>query len=226
MGGIFTIISPQAIVDASDTFVEWSQTGYKDDSPGTLRFYSASGLAGMTLTLTKRDGLYYTQTDVYTVDRDPLCRIAPTVHRVTTPTHPKHKVTHRQYTPVSKAAHTEAELWMLRLGSPGEDQLNMLPGNVTGIPSEFHYHPFRFLDFKEQACIWKHAAQCTAVRTGEAGKRFYMDFGFMRASSSDVVVVSKYATFHESMKKYDGGPTNHISSQSKLQQITARHVKT
>jgi hypothetical protein len=31
-----TIISPQAILDASDTFVEWSQTGYKDDSPGTL----------------------------------------------------------------------------------------------------------------------------------------------------------------------------------------------
>lgn len=50
-----TIISPQAIVDASDTFVKWSQTGYKDDSPGTLRFYSASGLAGMTLTLTKRE---------------------------------------------------------------------------------------------------------------------------------------------------------------------------
>ncbi len=31
-----TIISPQAILDASDMFVEWSQTGYKDDSPGSL----------------------------------------------------------------------------------------------------------------------------------------------------------------------------------------------
>jgi hypothetical protein len=48
-----TIISPQAILDASDTFVEWSQSGYKDDSPGTLRFYSDSGLASMTLTLTQ-----------------------------------------------------------------------------------------------------------------------------------------------------------------------------
>jgi hypothetical protein len=180
-----TIISPQAILDASDTFVEWSQTGYKDDSPGTLRFYSASGLASMTLNLTKRDGLYYTQTDVYTVDRDPLCRVAPAAHRLATPPPPKHRATHHQYTPVSKAAHTEAELWMLRLGSPGEDQLTMLPGKVTGIPSEFHYHPFRFLDFKEQARIRKQAAQRTAVRTGEARRRFYMDYGFMRASSLD-----------------------------------------
>jgi hypothetical protein len=66
-----TIISPQVILDASDSFVEWSQTGYKDDSPGTLRFYSDSGLASMILTLTKQDGLYYTHTDVFTVDRDP-----------------------------------------------------------------------------------------------------------------------------------------------------------
>jgi hypothetical protein len=71
-----TIISPQAILDASNTFVEWSQMVYKDDSPGTLRFYSDSGLANMTLTLTKQDGLYYTHTDVFTVDRDPLCRVA------------------------------------------------------------------------------------------------------------------------------------------------------
>ncbi len=61
----------------------------------------------------------------------------------------------------------------------------MLPGNVTGIPSEFHYHPFRFIDFKQQARIWKQAAQRTAVRTLEAGRRYYMDFGFMWASSSD-----------------------------------------
>ena len=180
-----TIISPQAILDASDIFVEWSQTGYKDDSPGTLQFYSESGLASMMLTLTKRDGLYYTQTNVFKVDGDPLCRVALKAHRLVTPPPPKTWATHHQYTPVSKAAHTKAELWMLRLGSPGEDQLDMLPGNVTGIPSEFRYHSFQFIDFKEQAWIRKQAAQRTAVRTGEAGRRYYMDFGFMWASSSD-----------------------------------------
>jgi hypothetical protein len=90
------------------------------------------------------------------------------------------RVSHNKYAPVSKAAHTEAELWMVWLGSLGEDQLDMLPGNVTEIPSEFHYHPFQFIDFKQQACIWKQALQRTAVRTLEAGKRYYMDFGFMR----------------------------------------------
>ena len=180
-----TIISLQAILDASDTFVEWSQTGYKDDSPGTLQFYSDSGLASMTLTLTNQDGLYYTQTDVFAVDRDPLCRVALKAHRLATPPPPKTRATHHQYTPVSMAAHTEAELWMLRLGSPGEDQLDMLPGNVTGIPSEFRYHPVRFIDFKEQARIRKQAAQRTAVHTGEVGRRYYMDYGFMRASSLD-----------------------------------------
>jgi hypothetical protein len=74
---------------------------------------------------------------------------------------------------------------MVRLGSPGEDQLDMLPGNVTGIPLEFQYHPFRFIDFKEQAQIRKQAAQRTTVRTLEAGRRYYMDFGFMQASCSD-----------------------------------------
>jgi hypothetical protein len=48
---------------------------------------------------------------------------------------------------------------MLRLGSPGEQQLDLLPGNVTGIPHGFHYHPFWFIDWKEEARVQKQAAQ-------------------------------------------------------------------
>ena len=92
-----TIISPQAILDDSDMFVEWSQTGYKDDSPGTLQFYSDNRLASMTLTLTKGDGLYYTHTDVFTVDRDPLCRVALKANRLATPTPPKIQATHGRH---------------------------------------------------------------------------------------------------------------------------------
>jgi hypothetical protein len=76
-------------------------------------------------------------------------------------------------------------MWMLRLGSPGEHQLELLPRNATGIPLVFEYHPFRFLDFKEQAWIRKQAAQRSAERALEARKRFYMDFGFMWSSRSD-----------------------------------------
>ena len=148
-----TIISPHDILDASDTFVEWSQTGYKDNSPGMLRFYSDSRIASMTMTLNKRDGLYYTHTDVLTVDKNPLCRVALMANRLVTPPTPKTRASHNKCTPVSKAAHTEVELWMVWLGSPGEDQLDMLPENVTGIPLEFYYHPFQFIDFKQQAWI-------------------------------------------------------------------------
>ena len=180
-----TIISPQAILDASDTFVEWLQTGYKDNSSRMFWFYSASGLASMTMTLNKRDGLYYTHTDALTVDKNPFCRVALMANWLATPPTPKTRASHNNYAPVSKAAHTEAELWMVWLGSPGDDQLDMLPGNVTGIPSEFYYHPFQFINFKQQARIRKQAAQCTAVRTLEAGKQYYMDFGFMQASCSN-----------------------------------------
>jgi hypothetical protein len=74
-------------------------------------------------------------------------------------------------------------VWLLRLGSPGVHQLDVLPGNVTGLPLVFEYHPFRFIDFKEQAQIRKQAAQHSAVRTTDCRRRFYMDFGFMCASS-------------------------------------------
>ena len=107
---IETIISPQAILNASDTFVEWSQTGYKDNSPGTLRFYSDSGLASMTMNLTKQDGLYYTHTDVLTFDKDLLCCVALMANWLATPPTPKTWASHHNYAPVSKAAHTEAEL--------------------------------------------------------------------------------------------------------------------
>jgi hypothetical protein len=163
-----TIISPQAIVAGSDVFISWQQTGYKDGTPGRLRFYSDSGLASMTLSLEKRDGLYYAPTDVYTVDHNPVRSLTPRVRRIVTP--PSHSLRRpkQKFAPVTKSNQTESELWMLRLGSPGEHQLDLLPGNVTGIPSVFEYHPFRFLDFKEQARIRKQAAQRSAVRTSDA----------------------------------------------------------
>ena len=51
-------------------------------------------------------------------------------------------------------------------------------------------------------------------------------WGEKSITSSEVVVISSmYATFRKSMKNYNRGPTNHISSRSKLQQITACHVE-
>jgi hypothetical protein len=47
------------------------------------------------------------------------------------------------------------------------------------------HHPFRFINWKEEACVRKQPAQHTAKRMTEARRRFYMDFSFMRASTSE-----------------------------------------
>ena len=49
----------------------------------------------------------------------------------------------------------------------------------------FEYHPFRYIDFKEQARTRKQAAQRLALCTTDCKRRYYMDYGFMRSSTSD-----------------------------------------
>jgi hypothetical protein len=116
-----TIISPQAILAASDVLVQWTQMGHKDGSPGTIRFDSDSGLYSISMTLENRDGLYYCPTDVFTVDQDPVRCNIPIIRRMVVPDPPVKRL-HKEYNPVSTNYLTESELWMLRLGSLGEDQ--------------------------------------------------------------------------------------------------------
>jgi hypothetical protein len=78
----------------------------------------------------------------------------------------------KEYCPVLYNRLTESELWMLRLGSPGEDQLDLMPGNVTGIPPGFQYHPFLFLDWKEEAWVQKQVAKL-AKRTLDMHQRVW-----------------------------------------------------
>ena len=179
-----TIISPQAILAASDVLVRWTQTGNKDGCPGKIRFDSDSGLYSITMTLKNHDGLYYCPTDVFTVDRDPVRCSIPTIRWVTAPTPPSVR-RHMDLPPVPYSRLAESKLWLLRLGSPGENQLDMLPGNATGIPHSFMNHPFRFVDWKEEARVQRQSAGKSADRTTEVGRRFYMVCGFMRASTSD-----------------------------------------
>jgi hypothetical protein len=114
----------------------------------------------------------------------------PTIRRAVIDMPPV-KHCNKQYCPVSNNPLTESELWMLHLGSPVEDQLDLMPGNVTGIPPGFHYHPFRFLDWKEEARVQKQAASKLAERTKDICWRFYVDFGFMHASSFDYQQINK-----------------------------------
>jgi hypothetical protein len=145
----------------------------------------------MHLSLVCHDGLYYCPTDVFTLDHSPIqvnSVWAPTDATVLCVTNdcPQSVLHWPSCTKTAtKARQLKSEVWLLRLGSPGVNQLNVLPQLTTGLPLAFDYHPLRFVDFKEQACIRKQATQQSAVRTTDRQCRFYMDFGFMRASASD-----------------------------------------
>ena len=181
-----TIISPQAILASSDIFASWTQTGFKDGRPGQIRFDSHDGLATMKLDLECWDGLYCCPTDVITVDQPPVRRNPTlTAYQLAVPPTPTTNRQPSRFSPTSKSKQVESKVWLLRLGSPGVNQLNVLLGNVTGLPSVFEYHLFRFIDFKEQARTRKQAAQRSALHTTERKRRFYMDYGFMCSSTSD-----------------------------------------
>lgn len=71
-----TIILPQAILENSDVFYSWTQTGFKHGRPGQICFDSHDGLLTMTIIPDFHDGLYYCPTDVLTVDIAPVRRPA------------------------------------------------------------------------------------------------------------------------------------------------------
>jgi hypothetical protein len=63
-----TIISPAAVLDASDTFFYWTQIGCRDPTaPGLLKFTSWDSIISMTFNLLFWDALYYCNLDIYTV---------------------------------------------------------------------------------------------------------------------------------------------------------------
>jgi hypothetical protein len=81
---IETIISPQLIVNSSNVFCSWQQTGYRDDdgTPGSIRFDSHDGCISMQMTLWMKDGLYYCPTDIYTVHNAPAIWCSLAAHQL------------------------------------------------------------------------------------------------------------------------------------------------
>jgi hypothetical protein len=203
---IETIISPVAVLATSDQFFYWTQVGCKDPTmPGSFHFTSRDGRLLMTFNLEYCEGLFYCTTDVYTVGVDPA---QARCHRTVAPKVPNVCRTTSKFSPTSKARQVESEVWMLRFGSPSKHQLDVLPLHVIGTPPVFEYHPFRYINFKEQAYICKQAARCTSERIPTCGAEFYMDFGFMRLSTDDYKCPNK-ATNHV-VTLYDGYSTHLI----------------
>ena len=218
-----TIISPAAILASSDVFYYWNQDGCKDPTaPGRIRFTSKDGILSMFFNLEYRDGLYYCSTDIFTVDQATPVRV--NCRRTTTPTSSDIHRSPSKFVPTSRARQVESEVWLARLGSPGEGQLDLLPGHVIGTPPVFEYHPFRSVDFKEQAYIRKQAAQRVAERIPTCGAEFFMDFAFMRASTSDYKQPNKHTD--RIVTSYDGFSSHLIIVDSASRRVWAFLTKT
>jgi hypothetical protein len=123
----------------------------------------------MTMTLVHHEGLHYCPMDAYTIDHMPTMRYSPALNRVALKVgNALAKGFHcSRFVPATKAKQVESEVWLLRLRSPDVHQLDLLPGHVTGIPLAFRYHPFHYIDHKEQASIKKQPAHKSSVCTSE-----------------------------------------------------------
>ena len=98
---------------------------------------------------------------------------------------PPPRPTHARRPPVTPAQQLEAEKWSARLGFPGEYGMTRLARYATGLPNEFHFHPFRHISHKEAARIRREAAGRNPAKAVKIGQRFFMDFGFIRSSTGD-----------------------------------------
>jgi hypothetical protein len=117
-----------------------------------------------------------------------ILRAAPQSTTYSIPTPKCHKSVHIDvHDFIPKEKQIEADLWQARLGHCSEWQLKVLPMSADGLPSQFHPHPFASYDHYNQARIRKRPATrgkhpSRAVRKRQ---RWFMDFGFLRASTSD-----------------------------------------
>ena len=168
-----TILSPAHVMWSSKRIAKWQQSGSKDPLVvDTLSFMDADDNNLLVLPLTSHNGLQYCSHDT-THQRTPVVRstIMYSVCTASPSTHSKRVL--------------DAELWAARLGYCSEWQLTKIPLHADGTPSKFFPHPLRFVTHKEMARVRKQPSGSDPDRAILPGQRFLMDFGFMRASSSD-----------------------------------------
>ena len=193
-----TILSPEALLYSHPDLHRWTQQGSKGNDPGWLRFYTLDNRLLLSLRLKKKNHLYYYEYNKPVLASNMIDDSDTTYNLSSFPNEPcdepqvnmtdkipAPKRTPRTTTPVTLAQQTQAELWSARTGFGGDWNLQMLPQHVLGTPNQFNPHPFRYIDHRAAAGIRKQAAGCHAEKARGVGQRLFMDFGFMRASTSD-----------------------------------------
>ena len=166
-----TILSPAHVMWSSSCIAKWNQSGSKDpECMDTLTFMDAANNPLLVLPLTTHNGLQYCTHDKPTT---------PTIHSV---------ITYSASTTsplVGSRRVLDSELWAARLGFCSEWQLLKIPLHADGTPTKFFPHPLQFVDHKEQARIRKKPGGTNPEHASLPGQRFFMDHGFIRASTSD-----------------------------------------
>ena len=187
-----TILSPAHVMKSSSRINAWSQSGSESGSHDSLTFTDVSGTPLLILPLTTYNGLQYCSYSSSSDFSTPIVR-STISYPATEPTEsvqtdPEDVSAPSPVTPTSCIGLRrvlEAELWAARLGFCSEWQLQSLPKHAQGLPSKFYPHPLRFVEHKEQAKVKKQATGSSNTQSVLPGQRFGMDFGFIRASTSD-----------------------------------------
>ena len=204
------ILSPHAICRSSRGFLtKWIQEGDLNTLEGTVAFYNKRGDAIIRLHLQHRNGLFYTTTSATAINH-PIDPSHPSGNRAVylhteedigaeedeeasldwdylLQDQASANITIDATTNNPRRQQLEADLWQARLGHCGEWQLKVIPHAVEGTPTQFTPHPFSTYEHYNRARIrkipatkGKHPSRATAKQ-----QRFYMDFGFLRASNFD-----------------------------------------
>jgi hypothetical protein len=189
--------SPQSIIDQSNIFDTWKQVGRRFGQPGSIEFHG-KGIV-KSLTLQQNNGLYYCNSQTFDIINDFDTDQLPTINKLklkdrsTTVNHPdatqeqvetiemkdatnqtedvkiRPKRRPKRYSPTSKTKVLESETWYLRLGGCNETTMDELTKHAIGLPEHFEWHPFRFIDFKEQARIQKRPVGRNPIKVAERG---------------------------------------------------------
>ena len=195
------ILSPEAICHASSGLLEsWCQSGSLSDGIGSVSMFDHTGACRICLQLNKHNGLYYSTISTIALDKGPSYEPRSgnrTVYfhdddssdaDVSLEVDPSNAAFLRDLsTSDPRRQQIEADLWQARLGHCSEWQLKVLPAAADGLPAEFTPHPFASYDHYNHARIrkmpatkGKHPSRATTKQ-----QRFFMDFGFLRASNFD-----------------------------------------
>jgi hypothetical protein len=190
------ILSPHAICTNSKGYLtRWTQEGQTSPPSCSVVFYNKHNKPAIKLDHQHRNGLFYTTTEATAIDHsgeDIDCSSNRTGKRIGLEEEAlldETSIHNRIDMPTNnpRRLQLEADLWQARLGHCGEWQLKAILQAVNGTPSQFQPHLFSTYNHYNRARIRKMPATKGKhpTRATDKQQRFYMDFGFLRASNFD-----------------------------------------